>query len=328
MLTTLACGRNVCFSSDMADPGWGLCTYRGADGVDALGALRHADGAVVAAPGGHRGLIAALADWDAVERELLGFDPHDLPAVADAEILAPLRFPPKLICAGVNYASHMAEMGAAAPGPDWDAWFFLKPPTTTVIGTGAPIEINPDPEEQVDWEGELGIVIGKRGRGIAAADAAGHVAGFTVVNDISARGPHRRANAPHDAFRYDWLASKAQDTFCPMGPAVTPRWLLPDPDDQRLRLWVNDELKQDERAGNMLVGWRELVEAASARVTLEPGDVIAAGTPAGVGVPRGEFLRPGDVVRVEIEGIGTLRNPVVARTRAATAPHLAAPRTA
>jgi len=188
------------------------------------------------------------------------------------------------------------------------------------------IEIDPDPDEQVDWEGELGIVIGRGGRGITAEDAAGHVAGFTVVNDISARGPHRREGAPHDAFRYDWLASKAQDTFCPMGPAVTPRWLLPDLDDQRLRLWVNDELKQDERAGDMLVGWRELVAAASARVTLEPGDVIAAGTPAGVGMPRAQFLRPGDVVRVAIEGIGTLRNPVVTRTRAATGARLAAPR--
>ena len=98
-----------------------------------------------------------------------------------------------------------------------------------------------------------------------------------------------------------------------MGPAVTPRWLLPDPDDQRLRLWVNDELKQDERAGDMLVGWRELVAAASARVTLEPGDVIAAGTPAGVGMPRARSsCAPGDVVRVAIEAIGTLRNPVVA----------------
>jgi 2-keto-4-pentenoate hydratase/2-oxohepta-3-ene-1,7-dioic acid hydratase in catechol pathway len=312
----------------MAEPGWGLCTYRGDDGDDALGALRHADGAVVAVPGGHRGLIAAVADWDGLERELLGFDPADLPSVAEAEILAPLRYPPKLICAGVNYGSHIAEMGAGIPGPDWEAWFFLKPPTTTVIGPDAAIEIDPDPDQQVDWEGELGIIIGRRGRGISAADAADHVAGFTVVNDVSARGPHRRADPPHDAFRYDWLASKAQDTFCPMGPAVTPRWLLPDPDEQRLRLWVNDELKQDERAGNMIVGWRELVEAASARVTLEPGDVIAAGTPAGVGMPRGEFLRPGDVVRVEIEGLGTLRNPVVARTRAATGARLAAPRTA
>ena len=311
----------------MANPGWGLCTYRGADGADALGALRHADGAVVAVPGPrHRGLIAAMAEFDELEQRLAAWDPTDLPAVPDAVLLAPLRYPPKLICAGVNYGSHMAEMGAGAPDPDWAAWFFLKPPTTTVIGPDAAIEIDPDPDEQVDWEGELGIVIGRGGRGITTEDAAGHVAGFTGVNDISARGPHRREGAPHDAFRYDWLASKAQDTFCPMGPAVTPRWLLPDLDDQRLRLWVNDELKQDERAGDMLVGWRELVAAASARVTLEPGDVIAAGTPAGVGMPRAQFLRPGDVVRVAIEGIGTLRNPVVTRTRAATGARLAAPR--
>jgi 2-keto-4-pentenoate hydratase/2-oxohepta-3-ene-1,7-dioic acid hydratase in catechol pathway len=313
----------------MANPSWGFCTYRVADGADALGALRHSDGAVVAVPGPrYRGLIDAMADWDGLELRLRHWDPSDLPAVPDAEVLAPLRYPPKLICAGVNYGSHIAEMGVGSPGPDWEAWFFLKPPTTTVIGPDAAIEIDPDPDEQVDWEGELGIVIGRRGRGIAAADAAAHVAGFTIVNDVSARGPHRRSDAPHDAFRYDWLASKAQDTFCPMGPAVAPRWLLPDPDEQRLRLWVNDELKQDERAGAMLVGWRELVAAASTRVTLEPGDVIAAGTPAGVGAPRAQFLRPGDVVRVEIDGLGALRNPVVARARAAAPPRLTARRPA
>ena len=181
----------------MANPSWGLCTYRVADGADALGALRHADGAVVAVPGpGYRGLIAAVAEWDELEQRLAGWDPADLPAVPDAVLLAPLRYPRKLICAGVNYGSHMAEMGAGAPDPDWAAWFFLKPPTTTVIGPDAAIEIDPDPDEQVDWEGELGIVIGRGGRGITAADAAGHVAGFTVVNDISARGPHRRDGRP------------------------------------------------------------------------------------------------------------------------------------
>lgn len=305
----------------MTDAGWGLCTYRdttSTDGVDALGALRHSDGAVVAVPGPpYRGLMDAMAQWDALEQRLRDWDPAGLPALADVTLLAPLRFPRKLICTGVNYGSHVAEMGAGRPGPDWQAWFFLKPPTTTIVGPGAAIEIDPDRDERVDWEGELGIVIGRGGRAITAADAPEHVAGFTVVNDVSARGPHRRSEAPHDAFRYDWLASKAQDTFCPMGPAVTPRWLLPDPNPQRLRLWVNDVLKQDERAGAMLVGWQELVEAASARITLEPGDVIAAGTPAGVGAPRAEFLRPGDVVRVEIDGLGSLRNPVVARTTAA-----------
>lgn len=300
--------------------GWGLCTYRTGAGADTLGALRHSDGAVVAVPeAGEGGLIAALQCGDDLADRLAGWDPAGLDAVRDAVLLAPLRYPRKLICAGVNYASHMAEMGAAPPGPDWEAWFFLKPPSTTVVGPGDAVRIDPDPAEQVDWEGELGIVIGRGGRDIAASDAAAHVVGFTVVNDVSARGPHRREGAPHDAFRFDWLASKAQDTFCPMGPAVTPSWVLPDPDECRLRLWIGDELLQDERVGNMIVGWRGLVAAASSRVTLEPGDVIAAGTPAGVGVPRGRFLRPGEVVRVEIEGIGALTNPVVARRPAVVA---------
>ena len=209
--------------------GWGLCTYRIGAGVDTLGALRHDDRAVVAVPGaGEGGLIAALQRGDDLAGRLAGWDPEGLDAVPGAVLLAPLRYPRKLICAGVNYASHMAEMGAAPPGPDWKAWFFLKPPSTTVVGPGDAVRIDPDPAEQVDWEGELGIVIGRGGRDIAAADAGAHVAGFTVVNDVSARGPHRRDGAPHDAFRFDWLASKAQDTFCPMGPAVTPSWVLPD----------------------------------------------------------------------------------------------------
>ena len=300
--------------------GWGLCTYRIGAGADTLGALRHTDGAVVAVPGPTEGgLIAALQRGDDLAGRLAGWDPAGLDAVRDAVLLAPLRYPRKLVCAGVNYASHMAEMGAAPPGPDWEAWFFLKPPSTTIVGPGEAVRIDPDPAEQVDWEGELGIVIGHGGRDISAADAPAHVAGFTVVNDVSARGPHRREGAPHDAFRFDWLASKSQDTFCPMGPAVTPSWVLPDPDESLLRLWIDDELLQDERVGNMIVGWRGLVAAASRRVTLEPGDVIAAGTPAGVGVPRGRFLRPGEVVRVEIEGIGALSNPVVARRPAVVA---------
>lgn len=295
--------------------GWGLGTYRVGQGPDQLGAIRLADRAVVAVPGrSYAGLMAAMPHWAEVSATLTGWDPMGLPAVDGAELLAPLRFPRKLLCTGANYRTHLAEMGAPPPDADWQAWFFLKPPTTTVIGSGTAIEIDPDPGEQVDWEGELGLVIGRGGRHIAAVDAAQHVAGFVNINDISARGPHHRISAPHNAFSYDWLASKAQDTFCPMGPVVVPSWLIGDPSDLRLRLWVNDSLKQDERTGDMIVGWQDIVAAASSWVTLEPGDVIATGTPAGVGVPRGEFLRPGDVVRMEIDGLGVLENPVIART--------------
>jgi 2-keto-4-pentenoate hydratase/2-oxohepta-3-ene-1,7-dioic acid hydratase in catechol pathway len=312
--------------------GWGLGTYRVGSGPDLLGAVRFADNSVVAVPGpAFAGLIAAMPHWAELTRTLAGWDPAGLPAVEGAHLLTPLRYPRKLLCTGANYRSHLTEMGAPTPGADWQAWFFLKPPTTTVIGSGVAIEIDADPDEQVDWEGELGLVIGRGGRHIRARDAAEHVAGFVNINDISARGPHYRTSAPHDAFSYDWLASKAQDTFCPMGPAVVPRWLIGDPEDLRLRLWVNDELQQDERTGDMIVGWRDIIEAASSWVTLEPGDVIATGTPAGVGVPRGTFLRPGDIVRMEIDGLGVLENPVVARTgghRQPTATRSALARTA
>lgn len=291
---------------------WSLVTYRRPDdATERAGAL--CAGRVHSLPFEATGVMDVLCRWDEAVSRLRNWSPEDHSLIDGAELLAPLRFPPKVICAGANYRDHIAEMGVAEPPADWEPWFFLKAPSTTVIGPNDPIRINPDPEQRIDWEGELGLVIGRGGSNIAEVDAPGHVAGYLVLNDVSARGPHRRVGAPAEPFQFDWLASKSQDTFCPMGPGVTPAWFVSDPHRLGLRLWVNGVLKQDSNTSQLIQDCWQLVAGASRQLTLEPGDVIATGTPAGVGAPRGTFLRPGDVVAVEIEGLGRIENRVEAR---------------
>jgi 2-keto-4-pentenoate hydratase/2-oxohepta-3-ene-1,7-dioic acid hydratase in catechol pathway len=161
-----------------------------------------------------------------------------------------------------------------------------------------------------DWEAELAVVIGVRGKNIAPERAGFYGAAYSVCNDITARGYHLRDAAPADAFSYDWFAAKSMEGSLPLGPGLTPAFLVPDPQDLRLRLWVNGELQQDESTADMVCPVAELIAAASKIVTLEPGDVIGTGTPSGVGAARGLYLRGGDVVRVAIDGLGTLENTV------------------
>lgn len=229
---------------------------------------------------------------------------------AAGSVLTPLIYPRKVLCSGPNYRDHLAEMGESGLGEGWRGYFFFKPPSTTLIGPEDAILVGPDwMTDRVDWEGELAVVIGRGGRDIPPGDALSHVAGYTVANDVSLRGPHRR-NTPAAPFVWDWTASKAADTSLPLGPAVVPAWQVPDPQDLRVRTRVNGEPRQDGHTADMVLEVAELVADASALVTLEPGDVILTGTPAGVGAARGTFLRPGDVVEVEIPGIGRLRNPI------------------
>lgn len=291
---------------------WSLATYR-LNGDERAGILRP-DGTLVRTEAlrAHAGVAELLRAWEEVAPALRESGPEGGELVEGAELVAPISFPPKLICAGANYASHLAEMGVSFDGrTDLRPFFFLKP-ATSVIGPGAPIRIPASDDLQVDWEAELGVVIGRRARGLAAGEAPAHVAGYTILNDVSARVAHRRSAPLAPPFEFDWLASKGRDTFCPMGPGVTPAWLIEEPHELAIRLWVNGELKQDGATDDMLVGIWDLIAAASELMTLEPGDVIATGTPSGVGKPRGEFLSPGDEVAIEIPGIGRLSNPVTA----------------
>jgi 2-keto-4-pentenoate hydratase/2-oxohepta-3-ene-1,7-dioic acid hydratase in catechol pathway len=287
-----------------------LVTYRD-DGEDRIGVL--AGGAVLAPPELKQwaSMLELLDNWPQARAVLAGLPLDGAPAVPGARLLTPVAWPRKVLCAGVNYRRHIAEMGGEVPGPGWTPFFFLKPPTTTVTGPGDPIVIRDAERARYDWEAELAVVIGTGGRDIPAARALDCVAGYCVANDITARGYHQRATVPAEPFRYDWLAAKAADTSLPLGPGITPAFLVPDPQDLRLRLWVNGELQQDETTADMICGVDQLIAAASTFVTLEPGDVIVTGTPAGVGAGRGLYLRHGDVVTVAIDGLGQISNRVI-----------------
>jgi 2-keto-4-pentenoate hydratase/2-oxohepta-3-ene-1,7-dioic acid hydratase in catechol pathway len=290
---------------------WSLATFA-AGGTTGLGVL-YEDGTLVTPPDLKRWstMMDLLDDWRQAEPVLRGLDLHDAPAADYDALLAPLRWPRKVICAGVNYRRHMREMGGEIPAGGWRPFFFLKAPTTSVIGPHDPIVIGAAARARYDWEAELAVVIGTAGKDIDAERSVAHVAGYCVANDVTARGYHRREGVPADAFAYDWFAAKSREGSLPLGPGITPAFLVPDPQDLRLRLWVNGELQQDESTADMVSTVAELVAAASEVVTLEPGDVIATGTPSGTGAGQGRYLRGGDVVRVTIGGLGTLENTVI-----------------
>jgi 2-keto-4-pentenoate hydratase/2-oxohepta-3-ene-1,7-dioic acid hydratase in catechol pathway len=289
---------------------WSLASYT-ADGARGFGVLRE-DGTLVTPTDLKRwsGPLELLEDWAAAESVLRDLDTQNAPAVEYDALLPPLQWPRKVICAGVNYRKHMREMGGEIPEAGWRPFFFLKAPTTSVIGPRDPIVIGSAAAARYDWEAELAVVIGVKGKNIDPERAGFHAAAYCVCNDITARGYHRRDVTPADAFRYDWFAAKSMEGSLPLGPGLTPAFLVPDPQDLRLRLWVNGELQQDESTADMVCPVAELIAAASEVVTLEPGDVIATGTPSGVGAGRGLYLRGGDVVRVTIDGLGTLENTV------------------
>lgn len=222
-------------------------------------------------------------------------------------LTAPIR-PARIFCAASNYIEHANEMGTAlAAKENSKPYMFLKF-QNSVIGPWDTVRKPPE-TEKLDWEVELAVVISRRARRISVASALDYVAGYTVINDVSARDLTRRSDYP---FTFDWLQGKCHDTFAPLGPWIVPSWLIDDPQMLRLRLTVNGETMQEDSTGNMIWDIREQIAYLSTIVTLEPGDVIATGTPTGVGVGRGVFLKPGDVMEATIDGIGSIRNPVEA----------------
>jgi 2-keto-4-pentenoate hydratase/2-oxohepta-3-ene-1,7-dioic acid hydratase in catechol pathway len=229
-------------------------------------------------------------------------------AVADLELSAPIPRPHKnIFCVGRNYREHIIE-GNIAQGRDPHAFpehieLFTKAPTS-VIGPGAAIALHDGLTSMLDYEAELAIVIGDGGKDIAPERALDAVFGYTVVNDVSARDLQRRHG--------QWFKGKSLDRSCPMGPWVIHKSQLADPHALAIRLWVNGELRQDGNTASMICRVPDIISQLSSGLTLEPGDVIATGTPSGVGYamkpPRP--LKEGDVVRIEIEGIGRLENVV------------------
>lgn len=231
-------------------------------------------------------------------------------ALANVRLLAPIPRPRKNIFGiGLNYVEHVAESAAAldtAKDLPKQPVVFSKPPTT-VIGPGEAIEHNADITRQLDWEVELAVILGTTARRIRREDALAHVFGYSVMIDVSARD-NRRAG--------QWIFSKGMDSYAPFGPCIVTADDIPDPQALDLWLTVNGVEKQRSNTRHMLFKVDELIADISSGITLEPGDIIASGTPEGVGAGRvpQEWLHPGDVVVGHVQGIGTLRNPVVNAT--------------
>jgi len=214
-------------------------------------------------------------------------------------VALPIDRPQKIVCIGLNYRDHAEEQGTELPAAPL---LFAKWPNT-LIGPGEPIVIPPI-TKQVDYEAELGVVIGERVRRASVENALEAVAGFLCLNDVSARDLQFSDG--------QWVRGKSLDTFCPVGPELVPAADVPDPQALAIRAVVNGEVLQDSHTSNMIFTVAEIVAHVSRAITLEPGDLIATGTPAGVGAFREPpvWLEPGDEVTIEIEGVGALTNPV------------------
>jgi 2-keto-4-pentenoate hydratase/2-oxohepta-3-ene-1,7-dioic acid hydratase in catechol pathway len=266
-------------------------------------------------------MLGILEDWpraaDLIQTAMRINPANGLP-LADTHLRAPLLRPGAIYCAGANYRDHAAEMAKRLgrpldPDPKANGgqpWHFLKvsrsvaDPGATIAATGY--------SKKLDWEVELAAVIGRPVRNISVERALDCVAGYTCANDLSARDMSKRLEASEKSpFHFDWTGQKSFDGACPLGPWIVPADDIPNPQDLFLKLWVNDVIKQDSNTAEMIFTLADQIAHLSRGMTLYPGDVILTGTPAGVGTGRGEFLNAGDVVRIEIERIGTLTNRIV-----------------
>lgn len=290
---------------------WSLCQYAGADGGPVAAVL--VEGRVRALPEGYpRSVLELLDAWPVWSERLRALAPATLDVIEGARLVAPITFPRKVLGSGANYYDHASEMGTEPPDPDDAPFFFLKPPTTTVIGPYDEIRVERLDDAWLDWEVELAVVIGERCRDVPLERARSVVAGYAVADDISARGRFARENPIFPPFAWDWLRHKGLDSSCPIGPGIVPSWLVAEPESLGLRLSVNGVSQQESSTSQMVAGIDRLVSMASSYVTLEPGDVILTGTPAGVGMPRRSFLHDGDLVEATIDGLGTIANRIVA----------------
>lgn len=231
------------------------------------------------------------------------------------EFLVPIPRPNKLFLLAGNYGDHIQEGGGIAPErAETFPYVFMKPPSSTLIAAGKPILIPKSSPAHVDWELELAVVIGRRGKHIPAAKAGEYIAGYTVINDISDRqyrpNPGRKPREK-DSF-FDWQHGKWHDSFCPCGPCITTSDAIPDPQKLAMKLSVNGTVRQNGSTGQQIFPVAAVIEFLSQSCTLEPGDIISTGTPAGVGHSTKTYLKPGDRVDAWIESIGTLTNPVAA----------------
>jgi 2-keto-4-pentenoate hydratase/2-oxohepta-3-ene-1,7-dioic acid hydratase in catechol pathway len=306
--------------------GYKLATYQSSDGPRAGLVIGEDvfDAAKLAGKPAYATVIDILADWKSAEGVLKKAAAGAAKGRAKRQplnktkLLAPVRFPSAIYCAGANYADHAAEMArreGRPPPPDphtqgLKPWHFLKA-SRVIADPGASVKIS-GYAQQLDWEVELAAVIGRTGKDVPRDKALAYVAGYTVANDLSARDRGRRASVPDASpFKWDWTKHKTFDGSCPLGPWIVPASDIGDPQKLGLKLWVNGVLKQDSNTSDMIFTLAEQIEQLSAGMTLYPGDLILTGTPAGVGAGRGEYLKAGDVVKLWVEKIGEIENRMV-----------------
>ncbi len=251
-------------------------------------------------------LQEALAGLSEKERSKLSVP------VQDVSLLVPVPKPGKLMLLAGNYSKHVLETGGQAEVRENTFPYVFMKPTTTLRNPGDPVRIPSISPDYIDWEIEFGIIIGCECKGVSETEALKYVAGYTVVNDISDRKfrPNPgRVERPKDGY-FDWLHGKWHDTFCPMGPCVLPSDEIADPQTLPMKLTVNGHAEQDASTGEMDFPAAAVVSFLSSWVTLHPGDIISTGTPDGVGMAKGKYLKSGDVLEASIGSIGVLRNPV------------------
>jgi len=261
-----------------------------------------------------RGVLDALA-------ESLGGDParQRAAALAGPEFLAPLTRCGVVYAAGANYRDHVEAMARAMnmnlvtdpKSQGIEPWHFIKAGQATLAAHQEDVAM-PGHTAKLDWEAELAVVIGRRASRVAVEQALEHVAGYSCANDLSARDNLKREGVDDTSpFKFDWIGHKCFKGACPIGPFITPAQFVETPEDLGIRLWLNDELKQDSNTSNHLYSVAEQISYLSHRLDLLPGDILLTGTPAGVGMESGTFLQRGDVMRVWIQGLGELETRIV-----------------
>ena len=303
--------------------GYKLATYKSSDGPRAGLVVGEDvfDAAKLTGKAAYASVMGIMADWKRAEPALKAAAAKAAKSkgkrqpLKKTKLLAPLRFPSAIYCAGANYADHAAEMARKEGNPPpvdphtlgHKAWHFLKA-AGAITDPGATVHIA-SYAKSMDWEIELAAVIGRQGKDIPQSKALSYVAGYTIANDLSARDRGRRAGVPDASpFKWDWTKHKTFEGSCPLGPWIVPASDIGDPQKLGLKLWVNGVLKQDSNTADMIFNLAEQIEQLSVNMTLYPGDLILTGTPAGVGAGRGEFLKSGDTVKLWIEKIGEIEN--------------------
>ena len=305
--------------------GFKLATYQSSEGPRAGLVVGEEvfDAAKVTGKPAYATVAGILADWKTAEAALKKAAAGAAKSRAKRQplrktkLLAPVPFPPTIFCAGANYADHAAAMARKQGHPEpadphelnLKPWHFIKA-GRTITAPGATVKAS-HYANNLDWEIELAAVIGRPAKDVPLNKALSYVAGYVVANDFSARDRGRRPGVEETSFfKMDWTKHKSFDGSCPIGPWITPASDIADPQKLALKLWVNDELKQDSNSSKMLFTLAEQIAQLSINMTLHPGDLILTGTPSGTGAESGEFLKAGDVVKVWIEGIGEFSNKI------------------